>query len=106
QVNSANVKLGLVVSSDPMPNTQVAAGTVVNLSVSNGQVMVPDVRNLDIADAQSRLSASEVGLLVSIQPKVACVAPQKQGSVVLDQSIPAGQAPQGSAITLYVDCTN
>ena len=106
QVNSANVKLGLVVSSDPMPNTQVAAGTVVNLSVSNGQVMVPDVRNLDIADAQSRLSAAEVGLLVSIQPKVACVAPQKQGSVVLDQSIPAGQAPQGSAITLYVDCTN
>ena len=59
---------------------------------------------LDIADAQSRLSAAEVGLLVSIQPKVACVAPQKQGSVVLDQSIPAGQAAQGSAIVLYVEC--
>ena len=106
QVNSAIVKLGLVVSSDPVANTQVAAGSVVNLSVSNGQVMVPDVRNLDIADAQQRLTASDVGLSVSIQQKVACVAPQKQGSVVLDQSIPAGQAPQGSAIILYVDCTN
>ena len=106
QVNSATVKLGLVVSSDPMPNSQVAAGSVVNLSVSNGQVMVPDVRNLDIADAQARLTAGDVGLSVSIQPKVECVAPQKQGSVVLDQSIPAGQAPQGSAIVLYVDCTN
>ena len=106
QVNSATVKAGLVVSSDPMPNSQVPAGTVVNLSVSNGQVMVPDVRNLDIADAQARLTAVEVGLSVSIESKVACVAPQKPGSVVLDQSIPAGQAPQGSAIVLYVDCTN
>jgi serine/threonine-protein kinase len=92
--------------SDPVANSQVPEGTVVNLSISNGQVMVPDVRNLDIADAQSRLQAVEVGFTVSIQPKNACVAPQTQGTVVLEQSIPAGVAPQGSAIVLYVDCKN
>ena len=105
-INSATVKAGLVVLSDPLANSQVAEGTVVNLSVSNGQVMVPDVRNLDIADAQSRLTAIEVGFSVSIQPKTQCVAPQTQGTVVLEQSIPAGVAPQGSAIVLYVDCKN
>jgi serine/threonine-protein kinase len=106
QVNSSSVKSGLVVSSDPAANSQVAEGTVVNLSVSNGQVMVPDVRNLDIADAQSRLTASDVGLSVSIQAKTtngaACTG--TQGTVVLDQSIPAGTAAQGSAIVLYVEC--
>ena len=105
-INSATVKAGLVVLSDPLANSQVAEGTVVNLSVSNGQVMVPDVRNLDIADAQSRLTAIEVGFTVTIQPKTQCVAPQTQGTVVLEQSIPAGVAPQGSAIVLYVDCKN
>ncbi|MDE2387316.1 MAG: PASTA domain-containing protein [Actinomycetales bacterium] len=105
-INSASVKAGLVVLSDPLANSQVPEGTVVNLSISNGQVMVPDVRNLDIADAQSRLQAVEVGFTVSIQPKNACVAPQTQGTVVLEQSIPAGVAPQGSAIVLYVDCKN
>ena len=106
QVNSASVKAGLVVTSDPAANAQVPEGTVVNLSVSNGQVMVPDVRNLDISDAQSRLTSAEVGLVVSIQAKTvngaACTG--TQGTVVLEQSIPAGAAAQGSAITLYVEC--
>ena len=105
-VNSASVAKGLVVTSDPAANSQVAEGTVVNLSVSNGQVMVPDVRNLDIADAQSRLQASDVGLAVSIQAKTASGAActGTQGTVVLDQSIPAGPAAQGSPIILYVEC--
>ncbi|MEY3538201.1 MAG: hypothetical protein RL645_1015 [Actinomycetota bacterium] len=106
QVNSASVKAGLVVTSDPAANAQVPEGTVVNLSVSNGQVMVPDVRNLDISDAQSRLASAEVGLVVSIQAKTsngaACTG--TQGTVVLEQSIPAGAAAQGSAITLFVEC--
>ena len=106
QVNSASVKAGLVVSSDPAANAQVPEGTVVNLSVSNGQVMVPDVRNLDISDAQSRLTAAEVGLTVSIEAKttngVACTG--TLGTVVLEQSIPAGAAAQGSAIVLFVEC--
>jgi len=106
-INSATVKAGLVVSSDPIAGGQVPDGTVVNLSISNGQVMVPDVRNLDISDAQSRLAAAEVGLSVTIEAKPPVGQTQctgTQGTVVLDQSIPAGQAAQGSAIVLYVEC--
>ena len=86
-----------------MPGTAVSAGTIVNLSISNGKVTVPDVRNLDISDAQSRMMAPEVGFTVSIQTKVDCTAGTK-GTIVLDQSILPGLAPQGSTVILYVEC--
>lgn len=102
-VNSAIAPLGQVISSDPMPGTAVSAGTIVNLSISNGKVTVPDVRNLDISDAQSRMLAPEVGFTVSIETKVDCSTGIK-GTIVQDQSILPGLAPQGSTIILYVEC--
>lgn len=103
QVNSATAPLGQVIASDPMPGTAVSAGTIVNLSISNGKVTVPDVRNLDISDAQSRMTAPEVGFMVSIQTKTDCTNGLK-GTIVLDQSILPGVAPQGSTVILYVEC--
>ena len=103
QVNSATAPLGQVISSDPMAGTAVSAGTIVNLSISNGKVMVPDVRNLDISDAQSRMMAPEVGFTVSIQTKTDCTTGTK-GTIVLDQSILPGAAPQASTVILYVEC--
>ncbi len=103
QVNSATAPLGQIIASDPMPGTAVSAGTIVNLSISNGKVTVPDVRNLDISDAQSRMTAPEVGFMVSIQTKTDCTNGLK-GTIVLDQSILPGLAPQGSTVILYVEC--
>ena len=104
QANSASALLGQVTASDPLPNAQVAPGTTVNLVISNGKVLVPDVRNLSIDDARSLLTAPDVQLTVSITTKNSCTG--TQGTIVQDQSIPAGLTNQKSAIVLYVACNN
>ena len=104
QANSASAMLGQVTATDPLANTQVAPGTMVNLVISNGKVLVPDVRNLSIDDARSILTAPDVALAVTITTKTSCTG--NQGTIVLDQSISAGLTNQKSAIVLYVACNN
>ncbi len=104
QANSAATALGQVTATDPLVNTQVAPGTTVNLVISNGKVLVPDVRNLSINDARSILTAPDVSLTVTITTKTTCTG--TQGTIVVDQSIPAGLTNQLSAIVLYVGCNN
>jgi serine/threonine-protein kinase len=102
QANSANVPLGKVLSTDPAKGTSIAAGTVVNLVVSNGQVLVPDVRNLDVTTAKNRLGAPDVGLQTTVAASTACSG--TLGNVVLDQSVQPGLTPQGTVVTLIVAC--
>ncbi len=102
QANSASVAAGQVIESDPAMNSQIAEGTAVNLVVSNGKVMVPDVRNLSVSEARSAMLSPEVGFTVSITTKDACTG--TAGTIVVDQSILPGLAPQKSAIVLYVAC--
>ena len=102
QGQSATYPAGQVISSDPLANTQIAPGTTINLVISNGKVMVPNVRNLSINDAKAQLSAPDIGLIVSIQTRNACSG--TQGTIVLEQSLPAGLVAQKSAIILYVAC--
>ena len=104
QANSASAMLGQITATDPLTNAQVAPGTLVNLVISNGKVLVPDVRNLSIDDARSLLTAPDVSLTVSITTKTTCTG--TQGTIVVDQSIPAGLTNQMSAIVLYVGCNN
>jgi serine/threonine-protein kinase len=104
QANSASALLGQVTATDPLANAQVAPGTTVNLVISNGKVLVPDVRNLSINDARSLLTAPDVSLTVTITTKTTCTG--SQGTIVVDQSIPAGLTNQLSAIVLYVGCNN
>jgi serine/threonine-protein kinase len=102
--NSATIKAGSVISSDPTAGNQVAKGTTINLVVSNGKVVVPNVVNLDIADAQNQLTASTLMLGVTITTQGGACA-GTQGTVVLSQSIAAGTvvAP-GTNVTLTVSC--
>jgi serine/threonine-protein kinase len=102
QGNSGSVAAGKVIETLPSLNTQVAEGSAVNLVISNGKVMVPDVRNLSISDARNVLSAPDVALPVSITTRDACTG--TAGTIVVDQSIAPGLANQGSAIILYVGC--
>ena len=104
QANSASALLGQVTATDPLTNAQVLPGTLVNLVISNGKVLVPDVRNLSIDDARSLLTAPDVSLTVSITTKTTCTG--TQGTIVVDQSIAAGLTKQMSAIVLYVGCNN
>ncbi len=102
QGNSATVVAGKVVETLPALNSEVAEGSAVNLIISNGKVMVPDVRNLDISDARAAMSSPAVGLPVSITTKGECAG--AQGTIVVDQSILPGLANQGSAVILFVGC--
>jgi serine/threonine-protein kinase len=102
QSTSASVAEGKIISSDPVFNTQIAEGTVVNLVVSNGMVNVPDVVNLDIADARSQLTTPEVGFSVSVETRDLCEG--TPGTIVTEQSVAPGMAPQKGAIILYVAC--
>ena len=103
QARSAGIEAGKVIESMPAAGTKVAAGTVVIITISNGLVEVPNVVNYSISEAQNKLTAPEVGLTVSIATQEACATAPK-GTIVLEQSIAPGDAPQGSAITLYVTC--
>jgi len=102
QANSATVPQGQVISSDPIKGTKIAAGTSINLVVSNGQVLVPDVRNLDVTTATAQLKAPDVALTVSVTTAQACSG--TLGTTVLNQSILPGLTPAGSAIVLTVAC--
>jgi serine/threonine-protein kinase len=102
QENSATVVAGQVTASDPIVGSSIIPGAVVNLVISNGKVIVPDVRNLSVNDARNAMTAPMVGLSVTVTSKTACSG--TLGNTVLEQSIPAGLAAQKSAITLYVGC--
>jgi serine/threonine-protein kinase len=100
--NSANIAKGLVMESVPAANTTVAAGTVVKLLVSDGQVQVPSVVGLAVTEATRMLQSAEVGYTASIQAPTGCSG--TPGSLVASQSIPAGLAPQKQTITLVLNC--
>jgi serine/threonine-protein kinase len=104
QGHSATVPMGQIIESDPAANTMVAEGTVVNLTISDGLVVVPDVRNYSISEAKSLLTAPDVNLGVEISTMDACET-DPQGTIVLDQSILPGTIEAGSTIVLYVSCT-
>lgn len=102
-VNSATVPQGQIVSSDPAKGQMVTAGSTVNLNVSNGQVNVPNVVNLDVGTAQQRLTAPDTQLIVQVQSATPCTN-GTNGTIVLSQSIVPGLTPQGSTIVLTVGC--
>ena len=103
QGHSATVPQGQIIESDPAAGTMVAEGTVVNLTISDGLVVVPDVRNYSLSEAMSLLNAADVALTVETGTLDACET-DPQGTTVLDQSILPGTTPAGSTITLYVSC--
>ena len=100
--NSANIAKGLVIETSPVASSKIAEGSIVNLLVSDGQVVVPNVRNLDISDAQRSLQSPEVGFTVIIETPLDCAG--SVGSIVEDQSIEPGLADQKSEITLTLNC--
>jgi serine/threonine-protein kinase len=103
-VSSANVPEGTVVASDPVANAKLPLGSVVNLVLSDGTVQIPDVRNLDVVEARNILTAPTIGYTVSIETLDGPTCAGQIGNIVLDQSVPAGQAQQMQSIILYVEC--
>lgn len=91
--NSPSVPKDVVIRTDPEAGTELREGDSVNIVISTGLVRVPDVRNLLIGEASSQLTA--LGLQVTVDGDGSCT-----GQVVTAQSLPPGDQPQRSPITL------
>jgi len=101
---SPSVAEGVVITSDPVAGAKLPQGSVVNLILSNGKVTVPDVRNLAVTEAISLMTNPAVGYSTSVEIKNAASCNGNPGNVVIDQSIPPGEAQQKQNIILYVEC--
>ena len=91
--NSSTVVKDVVIRTDPENGTELREGAPVNIVISTGLVQVSDVRNLPIGEASAQLTAA--GLQVLIEGDNGCT-----GQLVTAQSLPPGDQPQGSAVTL------
>jgi serine/threonine-protein kinase len=91
--NSSSIAKDVVIRSDPSAGSELREGDAVNVVVSTGLVRVPDVRTLLVGEASAQLTA--LGLQVSVQGDDGCT-----GQTITAQSLPPGDQPQGSSITL------
>ncbi len=102
QSDSPSVAKNMVMSSDPAANKQITAGTVVNIVISTGSVLVPNIVNLEISDARAQLTAPQVGYVVETQVDPTCTG--TAGTAVIAQSIAPGIQPQMQTIVLTLEC--
>ena len=103
-ISSASVPEGIVIASDPAIGQKLPLGSVVNLTLSNGKVLVPDVRNLTVLEARTILTGTTIGYTVSIEIVDAQTCSGTPGNIVVEQSVLPGEAPQLQNIVLYVQC--
>jgi serine/threonine-protein kinase len=101
---SPTVPSGVVLASDPVANSKLPQGSLVNLILSDGTVLVPDVRNLLVVEAINILTNPAIGYTASVEilNSIACTG--TPGNVVVDQSILPGKAQQKQDMILFVEC--
>ena len=92
---SPNLPAGTVITTLPAPAEEVAGNTEIVLTLSNGLVLVPNVVNLTIGEANPLLTGPGLQLAVNLQADASCT-----GGVVRSQSLAPGEHPQRSTITL------
>jgi serine/threonine protein kinase len=97
QQDSPTVPKGVIISSSPAAGANASQGDKVQLVVSTGLVDVPSVVGLSGADANAALSPLQLD--VNVTTNNGC-----SGGTVSSQSLPQGEQPQGSTITITV-CT-
>ncbi len=103
-VSSSTVPEGVVIASDPAVGQKLPLGSVINLTLSNGKVLVPDVRNLTVLEARTIMTGATIGYTVSIEIIDAPTCTGTPGNIVIEQSVLPGEAPQLQNIILYVQC--
>ena len=91
---SADVEIGLVISTNPSAGTEVAPGTAVAMVVSSGQgeVVVPDLLGMDSAEATAAAEAAGLTISVVEDPE----NPDPDG-VVVKQDPAAGTTVDGGS---------
>jgi serine/threonine protein kinase len=90
--HSATVKQGVVISSDPVSGQTAPEGATISLTVSDGQVDIPNVVEQDIGAATAVLNGLQIEF--EVRGDRSC-----SGGGVVSQSV-TGIAPQQSVVTI------
>lgn len=103
-VYSDSVPEGSVISQDPAAGTQVQKGSSVKFVVCKGpepprEVTVPDLKNLTVDQASSRLSQAGLTLGTTTEQYSETVS---SGKVISQSPAPGGKAKEGSAVSIVV----
>lgn len=85
---------GVVIGSEPGEGTRLAAGSIINLVISNGKIKIPDVVGMSVGKATRILQGPSLQLNVTVVADNTC-----GGQEIGSQSL-KGEAPQQSAITI------
>ena len=92
---SPSLEEGLVMATTPQPDTPVRPGDAITITVSNGKVLIPNVVGLTVGEANPFLTGPSMQLSVRLEIATDCI-----GQTVRSQSLPLGEHPQRSEITL------
>jgi serine/threonine-protein kinase len=91
---NSNQPVGQVLEVNPPAGSQVPLGSGVELTVSNGQVKVPDVVGMSVADARAQLS--QTGFQVTLDPTTS----PDDAKVISQNPAPGSFVSYGSTVTL------
>ncbi|PPF39575.1 Stk1 family PASTA domain-containing Ser/Thr kinase [Rathayibacter sp. AY1A3] len=97
--NSPTVPGDVVLSASPGAGQQVAQGTPVDLTVSSGQVTLPDLVGTSLSSALATLASEKLQLVGVEVPDETCDA-TRANPPITTQSLAPGDVPQGSTVQL------
>lgn len=100
RANSASVPEGEVVETSPEAGEDVAIGTTVILTLSTGEVTVPNVQGMSLKDAKAALEADSVRLPYEVEHRRGTGWPA--GKVARQSERPSSSVKAGTKITLVV----
>ncbi|MFS0704358.1 Stk1 family PASTA domain-containing Ser/Thr kinase [Cellulomonas sp. 179-A 9B4 NHS] len=96
-VDHPTIARGRVVSTDPPANAPVDAGAEVTLSVSSGNVVVPNVTGQNVEEATTALREAGLQVATSEEP-----SEEPEGTVVSQDRGEGNIVPQGTTVNLGV----
>jgi beta-lactam-binding protein with PASTA domain/predicted Ser/Thr protein kinase len=96
-VNAPKVEVGHVVATIPPKGSQEPQGTVIQLQVASGNVVVPDVSGLSCDEATAKMKQKTLVATCQDQP-----SDQPQGQAFESQPAAGTTAPQNSSVTILI----
>ncbi|WP_026547254.1 Stk1 family PASTA domain-containing Ser/Thr kinase [Paenarthrobacter nicotinovorans] len=98
RTHSATVPIGLVINTGPAPGGAIAIGTKVELQVSSGKVLMPQLIGLPLAEAEAALKTNGLPMVVAEQENSEVAA----GTVTAQSETFNTEVDQGKSVTVTV----
>lgn len=98
QTHSATVPYGIVISTAPAPGAPIAASSKVELQVSSGKVLVPQLIGMAQAEAEATLKTNGLLMAVVEQENSEVAA----GTVTAQSDLVNSEVAQGKTVTVTV----